>query len=75
MKALWLLVAVVAGAVVGVGVARLASSSGSSTAPSPADPDEQVCPQVIATCNDGTVVPTPCECQGRGGVKRLGVMV
>jgi hypothetical protein len=35
----------------------------------------QVCPQVIATCNDGTVVPTPCDCQGRGGVKRLGVMV
>jgi hypothetical protein len=75
VKALWLLVAVVAGAVVGVGVARLASSSGSSTAISPANPDVQVCPQVIATCNDGTVAPTPCECQGRGGVKRLGVMV
>jgi hypothetical protein len=69
------LAAVVAGAVVGLGVARLASSSRSSTAIPPANQDEQVCPQVIATCNDGTVVPTPCDCQGRGGVKRLGVMV
>ena len=76
MKALWLLAAVLAGAVVGLGVARWKGGpSGFSTAPSPTSPDEQVCPQVIATCNDGTVVPTPCECQNRGGVKRLGVMV
>ena len=89
MKGIWLLVAVVAGAVVGVGVARWrpapagSSTAGSSTAPSPAIPDIrsraipdiEICPQVVVTCNDGTLAPTPCECRNRGGVKSYGAGV
>ncbi len=76
MKGLWLLVAVVAGAAVGMGVARWRlAPAGSSTAPSPTNPGRVFCPQVVVTCNDGYVASTPCGCQGHGGVKSRGALL
>ncbi|ACV05050.1 VP23 [Thermus phage P23-77] len=67
------LLAMLGGAVLGVYLARRgASPAPGGPAPSPAGGQDRICPQVIATCADGSEVPTPCDCAGRGGVARLG---
>lgn len=52
---------------------RSAKSQPPVQAPSPSQ--GVLCPQVMATCKDGSVVPTPCDCASRGGVAGVGSQV
>lgn len=86
MKAFWVAAAMAGGALLGVWWARRGkvTFSDPSNTPSPGsdtvrwvDPSSGysetiVCPQVMATCKDGSVAPTPCDCASRGGVASLG---
>lgn len=56
---------------------RSAKSQPPVQAPSPSQPPSQgvLCPQVMATCKDSSVVSTPCDCASRGGVARVGSQV
>lgn len=73
MQGAWIVaVAVAAGAYAGYALARRGGGQSQGGQPSPSD---RICPQVVVTCADGSFAPTPCDCEGRGGVKRVGVMV
>jgi hypothetical protein len=80
MQGAWIVaVAVAAGAYAGYALARRGggqSQGGQGGQPSRSSPpSDRICPQVLVTCQDGSPAPTPCDCEGRGGVKRVGVMV
>lgn len=85
MKVFWVAAAMAGGALLGVWWARKGkessstpySTSGSSGTVRWEDRssgyfETTMCPQVIATCKDGSVAPTPCDCASRGGVASLG---
>jgi len=86
MKAFWVAAAMAGGALLGVWWARKekVASPASSNTPSSGRgtvrwedrssgySESTMCPQVIATCKDGSVAPTPCDCASRGGVASLG---
>ncbi|TFU14671.1 hypothetical protein E0489_11655 [Thermus tengchongensis] len=85
MKAFWVAAAMAGGALLGVWWARKGKevSPAPSNAPSSGGTvrwedrssgysETTMCPQVIATCKDGSVAPTPCDCASRGGVASLG---
>lgn len=85
MQALWVLAGVLGGAALGLWLAsrpqgQAQASNGQSGSGSGVvwkDPasgvvEQTVCPQVIATCRDGSLAPTPCDCAQRGGVARIG---
>lgn len=78
MKAFWVAVAMAGGVLVGMWWAR----KGKEASPAPSggpgasgDTGTVMCPQVIATCKDGSMAPTPCDCASRGGVARVGAML
>lgn len=77
MQGAWIVaVAVAAGAYAGYALARRGRGEAQGGQPfRSSPPSDRICPQVLATCQDGSIAPTPCDCEGRGGVKRLGVMV
>lgn len=80
MKGAWIVavaVAVAAGAYAGYALARRGGGQSQGGQPSRSSPpsDRRMCPQVMVTCQDGFLAPTPCDCEGRGGVKRVGVPV
>jgi len=92
VKELWILLAVVAGAAVGVTLhnwktshfwsspspsksSNPSSPSQSPGNPLPSNPNDQMCAQIVTTCNDGTIVGTPCDCKDHGGPKQAGVLV
>lgn len=86
MKAFWVAVAMAGGVLVGMWWARKgkeASPPAPSSTPSGGGTvrwedrssgysETTMCPQVIVTCKDGSVAPTPCDCASRGGVVGLG---
>ncbi len=75
MKDAWIVaVAVAAGAYVGYLLARRGGGQAQGGRPSQGAPSDRICPQVAVTCADGSFAPTPCHCEGRGGVKHLGVI-
>ena len=82
MQGAWIVaVAAAAGAYAGYVLARRGGGQsqggqgGQGGQPSRSSPSYRICPQVVVTCQDGSPAPTPCDCEGRGGVKSMGVMV
>ncbi len=77
MQGAWIVaVAVAAGAYAGYALARRGGGQSQGRQPARSSPpSDRICPQVLVTCQDGSPAPTPCDCEGRGGVKRVGVMV
>lgn len=87
MKAFWVAVAMAGGVLAGMWWARKSKEA----SPAPSTPsgggtvrwedrssgysETTMCPQVIATCKDGSLAPTPCDCASRGGVARVGAML
>lgn len=85
MKAFWVAVAMAGGVLVGMWWARKGKEASPAPSSTPSGggtvrwedrssgySETTMCPQVIATCKDGSVAPTPCDCASRGGVAGLG---
>lgn len=85
MKAFWVAVAMAGGVLVGMWWARKGKEASPAPSSTPSGggtvrwedrssgySETTMCTQVIATCKDGSVAPTPCDCASRGGVARLG---
>jgi hypothetical protein len=71
MRAAAIFAAMIGGALLGVYLAR--SRREAPAAPSPAGGQDRMCPQLMATCADGSEVPTPCDCDRHGGMRQIGV--